>query len=239
VLVRDGFALPALYAEIDALDSKIDGQAQLGLYQAVGRLVYGQTVWFLRNGDSAPLGDRIAALAAARRTIEPKLAQMLPADMRARHEARVAALAQSGAPAKLAERLALLGFAELVPEMAQVAKLGNVSVDAAAKAILAINAHFRIGRIEEAARTIAPTDYYDGLALSRAHDMIAAARRGMAVTALLQHSQAADPVAEWIASGGERIGRARERLQNLTESGEISLSRLSVAAGLMNDLTGL
>ena len=239
VLVRDGFALPALYAEIDALDSKIDGQAQLGLYQAVGRLVYGQTVWFLRNGDSAPLGDRIAALAAARRTIEPKLAQMLPADMRARHEVRVAALAQSGAPAKLAERLALLGFAELVPEMAQVAKLGNVSVDAAAKAILAINAHFRIGRIEEAARTIAPTDYYDGLALSRAHDMIAAARRGMAVTALLQHSQAADPVAEWIASGGERIGRARERLQNLTESGEISLSRLSVAAGLMNDLTGL
>jgi glutamate dehydrogenase len=238
-LVRDGFGLPALYAEIDALDAKIDGQAQLGLYQAVGRLVYNQTVWFLRNGDSAPLGDRIAALAAARRTIEPKLAQMLPADMRARHQARVDALALSGAPAKLAERLALLGLAELVPEMAQVAKLGNASVDAAAKAILAINAHFRIGRIEEAARTIAPTDYYDGLALSRAHDMIAAARRGMAVAALSQHGAAADPVSDWIAAGGERIERARGRLQNLTESGEISLSRLSVAAGLMNDLTGL
>ena len=32
-VVRDGFALPALYREIDALDNQIDGQAQLDLYQ--------------------------------------------------------------------------------------------------------------------------------------------------------------------------------------------------------------
>ena len=38
-VVRDGFGLPALYAEIDALDNKIDGQMQLDLYAAVGRLV--------------------------------------------------------------------------------------------------------------------------------------------------------------------------------------------------------
>ena len=38
-IVRDGFGLPALYAEIDALDNKIDGQMQLDLYAAVGRLV--------------------------------------------------------------------------------------------------------------------------------------------------------------------------------------------------------
>ena len=31
-VVRDGFGLPALYREIDALDNKIDGQVQLDLY---------------------------------------------------------------------------------------------------------------------------------------------------------------------------------------------------------------
>ncbi len=239
VLVRDGFGLPALYAEIDALDAKIDGQAQLQLYQTVGRLVHGQTTWFARNPDSAGLAERIAALQAARKAIEPKLTSWLPTDMKARHGARVDAIAQSGAPAKLAERLAGLSLSELVPEMALVARLGEASPDEAAKAILSLNALFRIGRIEDAARSIMPGDYYDGLALSRAHDMIAAARRGMAVAALRTHGKADDPVAAWVQAGGQRIERARERLQGLTESGEITLSRLAVAAGLMNDLAGM
>ena len=38
-VARDGYGLAALYAEIDALDGKIDGQAQLDLYAAVGRLI--------------------------------------------------------------------------------------------------------------------------------------------------------------------------------------------------------
>lgn len=153
--------------------------------------------------------------------------------------ARSDALAQTGAPARLAERLAALATTELVPEMALVARMSGAQPETAAKAILSLSALFRIGRMEDAARTIVTTDYYDGLALSRAHDMIAAARRGMAVAALKGHGQADDPVAAWVAAGGERIDRTRERLQALTESGDITLSRLAVAAGLMHDLTGL
>ncbi|MDP3895182.1 MAG: NAD-glutamate dehydrogenase [Mesorhizobium sp.] len=240
VLVRDGFALAALYGEVDALDTKIDGQAQIALYQAIGTLVHGQTAWFVRNrDDKAPLGQRVAALTAARKALEPKLASMAPPDMKARNAERVAMLAQAGAPARLAERLALLGVAELIPEMALVAELAGAPIDAAATALLGINAAFRIGRIEDAARSMAQLDYYDGLALSRAHDMIAAARRGMAVSALTRHGTDREPVAAWIEAGGERIARARERLQALTEAGDISVSKLSVAAGLMNDLTGI
>ena len=240
VLARDGFAFPALYAAVDALDAKIDGQAQLGLYQTIGRLVHGQTAWFLRNRDgTVPLGERVASISSARKALEPKLASMLPPDMAARQKERMLAFSEAGAPPKLAEQLALLGVAELVPEMALVARLSGASIDAAASALLGINAAFRIGRIEDAARTIAQADYYDGLALSRAHDMIAAARRGMAVAALTRHGTASDPVGSWIDAGGERIAQARDRLQALTEAGDISVSRLSVAAGLMNDLSGL
>ncbi len=239
VVVRDGFALPSLYAEIDALDAKMDGRAQLQLYQAVARLVHGQTAWFVRNQDDSPLGESVADLLSARKAIEPKLAQWLLPEMKARQMARTEALAQTGAPARLAERLAALPTTELVPEMALVARLSGTRPEAAAKAILSLSALFRIGRIEDAARTIVTTDYYDGLALSRAHDMIAAARRGMAVAALKAHADADDPVAAWVTAGGERIDRTRERLQALTESGDITLSRLAVAAGLMHDLAGL
>ena len=57
--------------------------------------------------------------------------------------------------------------------------------------------------------------------------------------ALTGFRKAGDPVAAWLEAGGERIGKARERLQALTEGGEITVSRLSVASGLMSDLTGI
>ncbi|TGS73254.1 NAD-glutamate dehydrogenase domain-containing protein, partial [Mesorhizobium sp. M8A.F.Ca.ET.181.01.1.1] len=73
-VVRDGFALPALYKEIDALDNQIDGQIQLDLYQAVSRLIFVTSGWYLKNqAGSAPLGMRIAELQEARKALEPKL----------------------------------------------------------------------------------------------------------------------------------------------------------------------
>ena len=103
-------------------------------------------------------------------------------------------------------------------------------------AFFAVSEVFRIGEVEDAARSIVPHDYYDGLALSRAVDTIAAARRAIAGAALSGRRDAADPVSAWIEAGGERVATIRSRLQALTEGGDITLSRLSVAAGLMSDL---
>src|SRR5690606_5297723 len=73
-VVREGFALPALYGEIDALDNRIAGKAQLDLYAAVGRLIDRTTAWILKNEtEIGPVGDRSAALAKARKAIEPAL----------------------------------------------------------------------------------------------------------------------------------------------------------------------
>src|SRR5690606_19311051 len=134
------------------------------------------------------------------------------------------------------EQLALAEIAELVPDIALVAKTAKADMVSAAKAFFAVSEAFRIGRIEDAARAISTPDYYDGLALSRATDMIGAARRGIAVAALTRFGKQADPVAAWLSAGGEAISRTRERLQALTEGGDITVSRLSVASGLMADL---
>ena len=107
------------------------------------------------------------------------------------------------------------------------------------KAFFAITEAFRIGRIEDAAGSIATSDYYEGMALSRALDVIGAARRDIAASALTGHGKKGDPAAAWLEAGGERIGKARERLLALTEGGDITVSRLTVASGLMSDLAGL
>ncbi|MCV3238999.1 NAD-glutamate dehydrogenase [Mesorhizobium sp. ZC-5] len=238
-VVRDGFGLASVYADIDALDNKVDGQAQLDFYQTAGRLISAATAWLLKNdrGD-APLGTRIIELREARKVLEPKIGSLLPTFMKEKLDERREAFFRAGAPERLAEQLAALTVAELLPDIALVARSAGADLVQSARAFFGVSDAFRIPRIEDAARSITPADYYDGLALSRAIDMIGAARRGIATSALAGYGKQADPVAAWLEAGGERIARTRERLQALTEGGDITVSRLSVASGLMSDLTG-
>ena len=237
-VIRDGFELPALYAEIDALDGRVDGDAQLELYQAVGRLVHSATLWQLRNDVGAwQLDQRIDALRNARKVLEPSIGEKLAPFTRDRIQERVSEFTNAGAPAELARRIAWLNIAELIPDIALLAAEANAKLERAAEAFFAITTAFRVGRVADAARSIQPSDYYDGLALSRAVETIGAARRGMAAAALNQFKGENDPVEAWLSAGGERVERARERLHALTEGGDLTVSRLTVAAGLMSDLS--
>ena len=237
-VVRDGFDLADLFGGLDALDNKIDGQLQLDLYGSVSRLINLASAWDLKNGDdTSPLGAQIAALRDARHALRPKIEGLSPPAMQERIKARHSELTAAGVTGSLAARLSRLELAELVQDIALVAVKAKADIVNAAAAYFAVSEAFRIGRIEDAARGLSPSDYYDGMALSRAQDTIAAARRGMAIAALQRSAKAGDPVAAWLDAGGDRVSRLRERLQALTEGGEITVSRLSVAAGLMADLT--
>jgi glutamate dehydrogenase len=245
-VVRDGFDLADLFAGLDALDNRIDGQLQLDLYGSVSRLINITAAWDLKNGDeTSSLGVQIEALRQARHALRPKIVELAPPAMQERIRARAADLEAAGVKGDLAARLSRLELSELVQDIALVASKAKADIIEAARAYFAVTEAFRIGRIEDAARGLSPSDYYDGLALSRAQDTIAAARRGIAIAALKDNGKALaktkdgkadDPVSQWLDAGGDRIGRLRDRLQALTEGGDITVSRLSVAAGLMGDL---
>src|SRR5690606_17150961 len=222
-----------------ALDNRIDGQMQLDLYAAVGRLVLTASAWDLKNGDgSAALGTQIAALGQARKQIEPKLVSLLPEFTSERVAARRLTLLEAGVPEGLAERLALLDVSALIPDIALVARRAKSDLVPAAKAFFAVTDAFRISRIEDAAGDIATSDYYEGMALSRAADTIGAARRGMAVAALAGFGKKGDPVAAWREAGGERLAKTRERPVGLTAGGDLTVSRLTAGSGRVGDPAG-
>src|SRR5690606_27552100 len=135
-------------------------------------------------------------------------------------------LAAPGISEELAGEVAFLWIAESIPDMARIAGEAGAGMVEAARAFFAVTRAFRVGRMVEAARSLSPTDYYDGLALSRAQEIIGAARRGIAASALAGHGGADDPVAAWLEAGGVRVARVRERLQALTEGGDLTVSRL-------------
>ncbi|WP_246727852.1 NAD-glutamate dehydrogenase [Chelativorans sp. Marseille-P2723] len=238
-VVRDGFNLPSLFAEIDALDNRIDGQVQLELYQRVWRLIMSATAWQLKNASGeGSTGERIGRLAAAREALEPVLTPRLPPFLAEEIAKESMRLNGEGVPGHLAERLGFLEVSALLPDIALATDMAETEPARAAAAFFHVSEIFRLNRIDAAASSIMPSDYYDGLALAQALDRINQARRSITVAALSGHPDADDPAASWAKAGGERVARVRERLQSLAESGEITVSCLSVAAGLMADLGG-
>ena len=208
-------------AEIDALDNKIDGQLQLDLYGAVVAADHIASAWDLKNGDETPTARRAdrGAAAGAPHAASPRSLSWLPAAMQERIRAPRRPAGSGRRERRLAARLSRLdAVASWCRTSRWWRRKAKADIVDAAKAFFAVTEAFRIGRIEDAARGLSPSDYYDGLALSRAQDTIAAARRGMAIAALKGDGKAKPAKAPqrlanrrsgslWLDAGGDRIGR--------------------------------
>jgi glutamate dehydrogenase len=235
--VRDSYRLLELNSAIDALDNKVKGKPQLGLYGDVQDLLLGRITWFIRNVNlnGAPLdrivavyGDGIAAIAAALDTI-------LPYDEKAALDSRIANLCMLGVPDELAERVASLTTLVMAPDVVLVAQSTGKPVADVAALHFAVGGVFRLGALARAGRDIVVADYYDRLALDRAIDGIAAAHRRLTAEIVASGGGGDDAVAHWVEKRGHEITRIRDAVDGIAASG-LTLSKLTVAASLLGDL---
>ena len=96
--VRNSFRLVALNSQIDALDNKIDGEAQLALYAELQNLLLDRMVWFLRHVD---LGQGLQAVITRYHADIEEVAQALDRDSAGRtcrhaSRARIEAMKKAG-----------------------------------------------------------------------------------------------------------------------------------------------
>ena len=154
---------------------------------------------------------------------------------RADFAARQAEWTAAGVPEELSARIARLPLLALVPDVERVSRETGKPFDQAMRATFALTQALHIGRLEEAMMTLRPSDYYETLALERAASQIARERRRLTILAL-NEGEGDDPVAGWVQAQGETLRVAAEQLQRLAGTGETSVSRLTLAAGLLQDV---
>ncbi|WP_412050483.1 NAD-glutamate dehydrogenase [Hoeflea sp. Naph1] len=237
VLARDGLSLDQLYAKIDALDTKVPGTVQNQLYAHVGDALRTVTSWALKTG--AAQGDLGAAVKSMRdgvASLGGKLAAAMPQSMEEEAAAVSAELIAQAVPEALAGEIAALGGMTLAPDICNVAALSNTDLGRATGTFFAVTEAFRLGRIVAAVDRIPVSDHFEGLALARSLDEISEARRIISGIALDANPQASDPAGEWLEANSGRISHVRNQILSLTDSGELSVAKLTVAAGMMSDL---
>lgn len=235
VAVDATYELRRLNDAIDALDTRIDGQLQLGLYAAIQDLLLSRMVWYVRNVDFKDgLNAVIARFGPAIGEISTSLDNVLPPDLQAARSKRRQDLIDAGVPTGLAGELANLDALVSAPDIVTVAERTSRSIGDAAATFFAAEANFRLDRIIAAARSVPASDHFERLAIDRAVELIAAAERRLAAD-MLTIGQSGQQAAEtWLAAHPEatRIRRAVEEIA----AGGLTLAKLMVAANLLGDL---
>jgi glutamate dehydrogenase len=235
-VVRNSFRLVALNSEIDALDNKIDGEAQLGLYAELQNLLLDRMVWFLRNVD---LKQGLAAIIERYHADIEEVAQaldgILPDELAAIKGARVDGLKKAGVPAELAQRIGDLRALGAATDIALVASRTSQPVVDVAATYFAAGAFFRLHNLAAAAREIRLIDYYDRLAFDRALAQIGEALRALTAQMVNAGAPGLDAVEHWAQARGQDVERTRLALHEIVASG-LTLSKLAVAANMLSDL---
>ena len=234
---RDSFELQELNAAIDALDTLVSGETQLALYAEVQALQVNMALWFLRNEDFSEglsgLVDRYHGGIAAIRTALDTLIAPILAQTTARQEQDFEA---GGTPPDLARRIAALSVLSLAPDAVLVATKCEADVLDAAKAMFAVIDMFRLGSMTESAAAMNAADRFDRMATDRALANLTRALRDLAADILSAGEGPVETrIAAWKAPREAAIARMADTVSDLIE-GELTVSRLSVAAGLLSDL---
>ncbi|MET3926108.1 NAD-glutamate dehydrogenase [Devosia sp. 2618] len=234
---RDVYGFTALNAAIDALDGKVAGEVQLSLYAETSDLLRRETLWFLRNADvTEGLASLVERHAAGVATLKTLLPGVLPPAAQDEIGQRVTALVEQGVPEETARAIAELKVLSYASDIVLVSERRGVSVADGAAAFFGVFAAFTLLPVMDQGRAIQPTDRFDRMALDRALANVMRAQRDLTADALKSGD---GPVAErldaWAGAQKAGIERTAAAVVELTQ-GTLTVSRLSVAAGLLADL---
>jgi glutamate dehydrogenase len=234
--VRNSYGMVELNAEIDALDNKVSGDVQLGLYAAVRDLLLDRLVWALRHVDPAQgLEAIVAHYKEGIGQVEAALDQALSKPAAAARDARTAELVKAGVPEALARRIASLPALKAAPDIVLVADRAKKPVGEVTATYFATEAFFQLDRVAGAVPNIVVANYFDRLALDRALDSIGDAERRLTAAMVGNGIAGAGSVDEWVKPRKAEVERIRNAIHEIAGSG-LTLSKLSVAASLLGDL---
>lgn len=237
MLAREGFDFARIWAETDKLDNQVSGRAQNALYAQIGHAFAALTRHLLKDGGSAwNMDEKGQKLASAVKVLKPMLRSIMPTDLAAEIATLESDFVASGIPPALAAEVAEMQARLIVPEIMQICEETGDTLARASEVYMAVTQHFHVGRLLAAAQHVAVSDGYESMALSRAQDEIAAARRTIVTRVLGAHRKEKVPLEAWISAGSDRIVRLSCELSAVSASGEPSVAKMTVAAGVLGDL---
>jgi len=241
-IVREVFGLPALWADIEALDNVVPTDAQHAGYQEIRRLIDRATRWLVDV--RFPLTDVAAEIARFGPTVASMTSHitgLLRGVELANLYTEVDRLVGLGLPRELALRLGELLNAFLLLDVVEIATGSEHSAQEIAELHFALSAQFSVDDLLTAITLLPRDDRWSTLARAAVrHDVYAAL--SSITSAVLKSTEDSLPgeqrIAAWIHANAERVERARSTVRAALDREVVDLATLSVALRVMRGLPG-
>ena len=235
-IARDSFDLIALNGAIDALDAKVPGKTQLGLYGAAQALVTDRMGWFLRRGVAKPgaIEQTVAHYARGVTELAEALDGLLPEATAQARLARIAVLVSEGVPETLAARIASLPALAEATDIVDIAQRTGRGITEVARIHFGVDSIFGLSSLGGSAAAVPATDDYERLARERAVETLDDAHAGL-TQEIAAGANGAGTLDGWLAERRAEADRTRSTVAAIATSG-LSLPKLMVAAGMLADL---
>ena len=233
------YQVQAIYAEVDALDCKIDGQSQLCLYRRVQDLLRKQTAWFLRHTQFRDgLEPEIERYRDGVDFLTGTMADVLTEEAKLRLQEEEARLQADGLPLDLARRIAALEPLSQALDIVRVSTEAEAPIATAARIVFLIRDEFRLDELASASEALAAGDYFNRLAVNASLAAIASAQRALAKGVIAHSPQDAD-FAAWKKSNAAEVSRVARSLSEMLMGRALTLAKLTVGVSLLRDLAAI
>jgi len=234
--VRTIYELPSLWAEIDALDTKIKGSVQLDLYSRTQGLLLDQTSELLRLGGNMSVSALVDQYGPGVAELSAHTESVLTDAQKEEVEGAMRAYVDSGVPPELAQRVAELDKLKHLPSIVKLSAATERSLKASARLAFEALEYFRVDELQGRARALHVTDYYDRLALSGALGSLRSASRALTRDVLRSTDAVDTHIGPWIEANGAQVRTAKRQIDEIAGQGELTISRLTVAAAQIREL---
>ncbi|SFP96057.1 glutamate dehydrogenase [Amycolatopsis arida] len=241
-VVTSVFDLPALWADIRALDNVVSSRLADAMVLETRRVLDRAARWFLTNRPQPlAVGAEISRFGEPVSDLMPRLPELLRGREAASVREYVGRLVADGVPDELAERTAVLLHTYGLLDVIEVAELAEreVGLDTerspleTAELYYALSDHLGVDKMLTAISALERGNRWHALARLALRDDVYSSLRAITLDAL-RHSEPEDSVenkiAHWEQANSSRLARATVTLRQIERSGRNDLATLSVAA---------
>jgi len=173
--------------EINALDNKIDAQAQLSLMEEISVVLQRVIGWLVRRGETGAITHRIAMRTEGLKSVDQSWVDVLSTYDSRRVAARIGRFVRAGIPAELARDVSLLRASASGFDVIALCKKTGWPIRKSAELFYDIGGRFKIDRLRTMSMKSQPKTHWEGLAQRRIEEDFYAAQAQLAYAAARLH----------------------------------------------------
>ena len=226
------FAMPGLWAEVEALDNVVPTDVQTQLLLRGRQLVERATRWLLTNRrPPLHMADTVAAFAPGVALVVERLPQLLGVAQRSAFDATASELVAAGVPSALAHRVAGFTAAFGALDVVAVAGSGGWPVEEVAPVYYALDGVLELGRLRERVMALPRADRWQTLARAALRDDLNATQAALTAEVLEDTGagEADKRIAAWTEQNAAAVARATALLEDVVAAEVYDVTTLSVA----------